>query len=131
MITITPLGRRVVVVLDPEPEPVTASGLVMVKGGRVDIGDEADRFDQQLERLARQGIPRAKLVELRHQFADATNDRQVYESSGSHLRWGRLEAIGEESHLVAGQRVLVNVLLGDEVDGRLVVPDRAVVASDA
>lgn len=48
--------------------------------------------------------------------------------STTHLRWGTVEAIGEDVTAVqVGDRALVNQLLGQSVMGKLLLPETAVV----
>jgi hypothetical protein len=49
--------------------------------------------------------------------------------TGTHMRWGRLERVGENCHdLIPGERVLVNILQPDAVtlDDLLVIPETAI-----
>lgn len=52
--------------------------------------------------------------------------------TATHLRWGTVERIGEDvTQVQEGDRALVNVLLGQEVMDRLLLPETAVVGVKA
>lgn len=81
-----------------------------------------------------------KLIPLRHKLVvqlDPDGPRTT--ASGlylgdrtTHLAWGTVESVGEGVTAVApSDRVLVNTLLGQEVMGKLLLPEAAVVGVTA